>query len=83
MFRHGGTLDKYLGDGLMATFGTPFAGDSDALNALRCAKGMIGSIAELNRNAAAATSRRSRSASDCTTVKSCWGISASTGSNSP
>jgi adenylate cyclase len=49
VFRHGGTLDKYLGDGLMATFGTPFAGDADALNALRCARGMIGSIAELNR----------------------------------
>ena len=49
VFRHGGTLDKYLGDGLMATFGTPFTGDSDALNALRCARGMIGSITELNR----------------------------------
>jgi adenylate cyclase len=49
VFQHGGTLDKYLGDGLMATFGTPFAGDSDALNALRCARAMIGSIAELNR----------------------------------
>jgi adenylate cyclase len=49
VFRHGGTLDKYLGDGLMATFGTPFAGDSDALNALRCARGMIAAIAELNR----------------------------------
>ena len=42
VFRHGGTLDKYLGDGLMATFGTPFAGDSDAGNALRCAQAMIG-----------------------------------------
>jgi adenylate cyclase len=49
VFQHGGTLDKYLGDGLMATFGTPFAGESDALNALRCARGMIASIAELNR----------------------------------
>jgi adenylate cyclase len=49
VFQHGGTLDKYLGDGLMATFGTPFAGDSDALNALRCARGMIAAIAELNR----------------------------------
>ncbi|XIA62567.1 adenylate/guanylate cyclase domain-containing protein [Bradyrhizobium sp. TZ2] len=48
IFRHEGTLDKYLGDGLMATFGTPFASDSDAGNALRCAQAMIGSIDELN-----------------------------------
>lgn len=48
VFRHGGTLDKYLGDGLMATFGTPFAGECDALNALRCAQAMIGAIADLN-----------------------------------
>jgi adenylate cyclase len=49
IFRHGGTLDKYLGDGLMATFGTPFAGDSDAGNALRCAQAMLASIDEMNR----------------------------------
>jgi adenylate cyclase len=49
VFRHGGTLDKYLGDGLMATFGTPSASDSDAGNALRCAQGMISSISEFNR----------------------------------
>ena len=49
VFRHSGTLDKYLGDGLMATFGTPSASDSDAGNALRCAQAMIGSIGEFNR----------------------------------
>jgi adenylate cyclase len=49
IFRHEGTLDKYLGDGLMATFGTPFAGDSDAGNALRCAQAMLDSVDELNR----------------------------------
>jgi adenylate cyclase len=49
VFRHGGTLDKYLGDGLMATFGTPSASDSDAGNALRCAQAMISSISEFNR----------------------------------
>jgi adenylate cyclase len=48
VFRHKGTLDKYLGDGLMATFGTPFTSDSDAGNALRCAQAMTGSIDELN-----------------------------------
>jgi adenylate cyclase len=41
VFHHSGTLDKYLGDGLMATFGTPFSGDRDALNALRCTSDMI------------------------------------------
>jgi adenylate cyclase len=49
VFRHQGTLDKYLGDGLMATFGTPFSGERDAGNALLCAQAMIGSIDELNR----------------------------------
>jgi adenylate cyclase len=49
IFRHEGTLDKYLGDGLMATFGTPFPGASDAGNALRCAQTMQGAIDDLNR----------------------------------
>jgi adenylate cyclase len=49
VFEHGGTLDKYLGDGLMATFGTPFSGMSDAWNALKCAQAMIATVAEFNR----------------------------------
>ena len=49
IFRHEGTLDKYLGDGLMATFGTPFPSASDAGNALRCAQTMLGAIDDLNR----------------------------------
>jgi len=49
VFEHGGTLDKYLGDGLMATFGTPFSGLSDAWNALKCAQAMIVAVAEFNR----------------------------------
>lgn len=40
VFRFDGTLDKYLGDGLMATFGTPAPGEADATNALRCAREM-------------------------------------------
>ena len=49
VFRHGGTLDKYLGDGLMATFGTPFASERDALNALDCARTMMAAVADWNR----------------------------------
>lgn len=49
VFRHSGTLDKYLGDGLMATFGTPEPGVRDASNALDCARAMQNSLAIWNR----------------------------------
>jgi len=50
VFRHSGTLDKYLGDGLMATFGTPFEGDNDAANALKCSYSMIAAVDALNKS---------------------------------
>jgi class 3 adenylate cyclase/PAS domain-containing protein len=49
IFANGGTLDKFLGDGLMATFGTPKAGPRDAANALACACAMADAIARWNR----------------------------------
>ncbi len=49
VFRHSGTLDKYLGDGLMATFGTPIAGEQDAANALACARAMQETMARWNQ----------------------------------
>jgi len=48
IFAHDGTLDKYMGDGLMATFGTPNPGRQDATNALLSARRMLTEIADLN-----------------------------------
>ena len=50
VFSHEGTLDKYLGDGLMATFGTPVAGGSDATNALECVRAMTTSLESWNQD---------------------------------
>ena len=48
IFGHGGTLDKYLGDGLMALFGAPTASDKDADNAVKTAIEMQKRIKQLN-----------------------------------
>lgn len=49
VFAHGGTLDKYLGDGIMATFGTPSPGPRDAANALAAGRAILESIAAWNQ----------------------------------
>lgn len=49
IFEHGGTLDKFLGDGLMVTFGTPQPSDQDARNALLCGLRILDSIETWNR----------------------------------
>ena len=48
IFKHGGTLDKILGDGLLAVFGVPDQGGGDAGDALACAFAIIDSVSKWN-----------------------------------
>ena len=52
VFDHGGTLDKYLGDGVMVTFGTPTRGKRDASDALCCANDLLQRMESWNQSRA-------------------------------
>jgi class 3 adenylate cyclase/tetratricopeptide (TPR) repeat protein len=46
--RHGGTVEKFIGDAVVAVFGVPLAHEDDALRACRAALEMQGRLADLN-----------------------------------
>src|SRR5918997_6344304 len=46
--RHGGTVEKFIGDAVMAVFGIPTAHDDDALRAVRAAVDMRTAMGALN-----------------------------------
>lgn len=46
--QHGGILDKYIGDAIMALFGVPFGQPGDAGHALAVANGMMMALSTLN-----------------------------------
>jgi adenylate cyclase len=52
VFQHRGILDKYIGDAIMALFGTPFPGPDDADNAVRTAIAMEHALREFNHSRA-------------------------------
>jgi adenylate cyclase len=53
IFEHGGTLDKFIGDAVMALWGAPIAHSGDPDRALEAAIAMQQAIEELNRGWAA------------------------------
>ena len=53
IFDNGGTLDKYIGDAVMAVFGAPISKGKDAANAVNSAIQIQRLLIELNRDAAA------------------------------
>jgi len=48
LFRRWGTLDKYIGDAIMAFWGSPFPQDDHAIRACACALDMRSRLKELN-----------------------------------
>ena len=54
IFACGGTVEKYIGDAIMAVFGVPTPSDNDAANSLKCSQAMLASLAEWNREREAA-----------------------------
>lgn len=48
VFRHGGTLDKFIGDEIMAQWGAPVSAEDDAERALAAAFDMMASLERLN-----------------------------------
>ena len=47
--RHGGTVEKFIGDAVLAVFGVPVVREDDALRAVRAAVEMRASLATLNQ----------------------------------
>ena len=67
--RYGGTVEKFIGDAVMAVFGAPVAHEDDPERAVRAGLRIIEAIAELNEREPGS---RSRCASASTPARRSW-----------
>jgi class 3 adenylate cyclase len=51
--RYGGVVEKFIGDAVMAVWGTPTATEEDAERAVRAALELVDAVAQLGRDASA------------------------------
>ncbi len=52
VFQHGGTVNKYMGDAVLATFGTPDTAEDDATRTLRCVRSILDTMQAWNEKRA-------------------------------
>lgn len=50
VFQNQGTLDKFIGDGMMVTFGTPTTSKEDATNSVKAGIAMLQALGDWNKN---------------------------------
>ncbi len=55
IFKYEGTLDKFMGDGIMALWGAPVKGHTDAIHAVQCAIEQLEGLRQLNIQRRSAT----------------------------
>ena len=67
--RHGGTVEKFIGDAVMAAFGIPTTREDDAIRAVRAAAEMQAEVEALNAEIEAGIGIRSRSESGSTPAR--------------
>ena len=48
IMEHGGTVDEFIGDGILAIFGAPLTREDDASRAVHCALAMQGAVQHIN-----------------------------------